>query len=106
MIVAFLLTLLGLMGICIGMPRHYTQVFGAKPAPSIAVMTVAGWMFLAFGLLHSLTHGYWLFGLLIWIGHVLLGGLLIIFTLAFRPRSGPALALLCLPVLVISWLYG
>ncbi|MGE4322961.1 MAG: DUF3325 domain-containing protein [Sphingobium sp.] len=102
MMIVFVLSYLGLTGLSLGMRRHYAQLFKAENPVAMKAMRIVGWCLLVTSLILGLQAEYWLFGLLEWIGLVVASGLMIIFSLALKPRICPVLALSSLLLVVFA----
>lgn len=100
-------TTAGLIGICLAMPKHFSQVWQRKPSSSErAALRVFGWLGLIGSVLQcAATRGIGL-GLVFACAALTLVGLALALLLTYRPRLVPALGLatVCAAVGASVWL--
>lgn len=92
---ALLFAYTGMMGLCLGLERHYKQVCG-KPGPLWLrrSLRAGGWLALAVSLFLCAAAWGWAMGPVAWFGALSLGGLVLVMLLAYGPRLAVALAAL------------
>lgn len=78
---------LGMLALCLGLERHYKQVWGRVPARGLRVaLRVAGWLALAVSFwLCGLAWG-WAIGPVAWCGVISLAGFVLVMVLPYWPR--------------------
>lgn len=84
----------GMAGLCLGMDRHYKQVWQREPrALARRGLRGAGWLLLALALLPCLRVWGASVGVVIWLGFLTAGAVLVVWLLPYRPRWATGLAL-------------
>jgi hypothetical protein len=83
---AFCLAYAGFAALCLAMDRHYETVFDRAIARQARLgLRVGGWLALALSLwAATVTYG-WSYGISEWIGMLAIAGLLLIWTLSYKP---------------------
>ncbi|OEC32745.1 Protein of unknown function [Pseudomonas cuatrocienegasensis] len=95
-----LLAYAGMAALCLGMERHFKQVWQHLPSPGQRqALRLAGWALLAGSFAACVLAWGWAMGPVGWLGQVSLGGFLLLMLLPYWPR----LAVL-LPVFAAPWL--
>ena len=85
---AFCLAYAGFSALCLGMDRHYEDVFDRElPRRHRLSLRLFGWIALALSLWASAEVWGWSYGTVEWIGILSIAGLLLIWFLTFRPRA-------------------
>ena len=102
---AFCLAYAGFSALCLGMDRHYEDVFDRElPRRHRLSLRLFGWIALALSLWASAEVWGWSYGTVEWIGILSIAGLLLIWFLTFRPRAALTAGGLCAlaaPVLAV-----
>ncbi|CAB3687044.1 MULTISPECIES: DUF3325 domain-containing protein [Achromobacter] len=102
---AFCLAYAGFSALCLGMDRHYEDLFDrALPRRHRLPLRLFGWASLALSLWASAAVWGWSYGTVEWIGILSIAGLLLIWFLTFRPRAALTAGGLCAlaaPVLAV-----
>lgn len=92
----------GMAALCLGLPRHFRQVWQREPTPALRRgLRAAGWGLLALALPASAAFWGWAMGPVAWFGLVSLSGLLLALLLPYRPRLAAWLPLGWLPVMAV-----
>ena len=92
---AFGLAYVGMTGCCLGMPKHYRQVWNAEPAAHVSLLwRVVGWVLLIVALAVSVLDGGAAIGSVTWLGMLSATGIALTVILPAHPRTaiwaGPA----------------
>ena len=102
---AFCLAYAGFSALCLGMDRHYEDVFDRElPQRHRLPLRLFGWIALALSLWASAAVWGWSYRTVEWIGILSIAGLLLIWFLTFRPRAALTAGGLCAlaaPVLAV-----
>ncbi|WP_459617887.1 DUF3325 domain-containing protein [Bordetella sp. 2513F-2] len=103
---AFCLAYAGFAALCLGMDRHYEQLFEqAMPRRHRWWLRVSGWLALALSLAACAAAWGWSYGAIEWIGILSLAGLLLIWCLTYWPRVALAAGGACaLAAPVLAWI--
>ncbi|WP_232239699.1 DUF3325 domain-containing protein [Pseudomonas alkylphenolica] len=97
----------GMLGLCLGLGRHYKQVWG-KPGPLwlLRLLRYSGWAALVASLLLSVAAWGWAMGPVGWFGALSLAGVALVMGLPYAPRSA-VLVVAALPCWGLwGWLVG
>lgn len=95
-IAAFCLAYAGFSSLCLGMDRHYEDVFDRElPRYHRTPLRLFGWLALALSLWASAHVWGWSYGAVEWIGILSIAGLLLIWFVAYRPVPALAVGGLC-----------
>ena len=87
LIVALLLACAGMVGLCLGLERHYQQLMRRLPSPMLRRgLRVLGWGMLAASLAVSVLGWGWAMGPVAWFGLMSLAGLGVVFLLPYTTR--------------------
>lgn len=87
MIGAVVFAYVGMLALCLGLERHYKQVWGRSPAPWLRVaLRSAGWSALAISLWVSGVAWGWAMGPVAWFGGISLAGFGVAMLLPYWPR--------------------
>ena len=87
LIVALLLACAGMVGLCLGLERHYQQLMRGLPSPMLRRgLRVLGWGRLAASLAVSVLGWGWAMGPVAWFGLMSLAGLGVVFLLPYSTR--------------------
>lgn len=98
-----LLAYCGMLGLCLGLERHYKQVWQRLPARGLRLgLRTLGWLALAASFAASVAAWGWAMGPIGWCGLVSLAGLALVLVLPYHPRLATCLALLGWPVLGVA----
>ncbi|MBC9206463.1 DUF3325 domain-containing protein [Roseomonas aerophila] len=103
-VLSFALACAGFAGLCLGMERHYEQVFRTRRIPPARrrLGVSAGWLLLALSLLPAVLQHGWGFGLVWWAGVLHAAALLLALTLTYAPRLVLAWAAAPVPALLLA----
>lgn len=92
----------GMAALCLGLPRHFRQVWQREPTPMLRRgLRAAGWCLLALALPASAAFWGWAMGPVAWFGLVSLAGLGTALLLPYRPRLAVWLPLGGWPLVVL-----
>lgn len=92
-LLALCLCYAGMAGLCLGMDRHYQQVWRRRPRPlTRRGLRGAGWLLLALALLPCLRVWGAGVGVVVWLGFLSAGAIALVWLLPYRPRAATALA--------------
>lgn len=84
---ALALNYAGMALLCLGLARHYKQVWPKAPRASLLrSIRLLGWLVLALGLWACIHSWGWAMGPVAWCGLISLGGLMVALLLPYRPR--------------------
>lgn len=101
-----LLAYSGMLGLCLGIERHYKQVWQRLPAPPLCrALRLAGWLALAVSFVASVAAWGWAMGPIGWFGLISLAGLALVLLLPYRARLAVWLAAAGWPVLGVVALF-
>lgn len=104
---ALALAYAGLASLCLGMRRHYRQVWNLDAGPvARAALRIGGWLCLALSLLASVAVWGEATGAVAWLGALSAAGFLLIFLLPYTPRLAAVLALVGPVVATVSVFVG
>ena len=105
-IAAFCLAYAGFSSLCLGMDRHYEDVFDRElPRRHRTPLRLFGWAALALSLWASAAVWGWSYGTIEWIGILSLAGLLLIWFVSYRPVAALAAGGLCaVAAPVLAWM--
>jgi len=105
-ITAFCLAYAGFSSLCLGMDRHYEEVFDRElPRRHRTPLRLFGWLALALSLWASADVWGWSYGTVEWIGILSIAGLLLIWLVAYRPVPALVAGGLCAVVApVVAWM--
>lgn len=88
MIGAVVFAYVGMLALCLGLERHYKQVWGRAPARGLRVaLRVAGWSALAISFWVSGVAWGWAMGPVAWFGAISLAGFAVAMLLPYWPRT-------------------
>jgi len=89
-----LLAYSGMLGLCLGLERHYRQVWQRLPDPWLRrALRLGGWLALAASLALSIAAWGWAMGPIGWFGLISLAGLGLVMLLPYRAKGAVWLAL-------------
>lgn len=95
-----LLAYSGMLGLCLGLERHFKQVWGRVPSPTLRrVLRAVGWLALAGSFATSVAAWGWAMGPIGWFGLLSLAGLGLVLLLPYRTRGAVWLAVAGWPVI-------
>lgn len=105
-IAAFCLAYAGFSALCLGMDRHYEDVFDRElPRRHRTPLRIAGWVALALSLCASAAVWGWSYGTVEWIGILSFAGLILIWFVSYRPAAALSAGALCaVAAPVVAWL--
>jgi len=84
---AFCLAYAGFAALCLGMDRHYEDVFDRSlPRRHKLLLRTLGWLGLTLSLMASAHAWGWSYGTIEWVGILSFAGLLLIWALTYVPR--------------------
>lgn len=90
----------GMLGLCLGMERHYKQVWQRLPGPLLRrALRVGGWLGLLASFATSVVAWGWAMGPIGWCGLISLAGLALVLLLPYRAKGAVWLALMGWPVI-------
>ncbi|MBX9930824.1 MAG: DUF3325 domain-containing protein [Methylobacterium sp.] len=93
------LSYVGLAALCLGMNRHHSAIFEARPDPRRALLLrSAGWIAIGLSFASAVHFEGWAFGPVQWIGGLTAAALLVVGILSYRPGLILPTAALVLPV--------
>ncbi|MNF35963.1 hypothetical protein D3C76_233110 [compost metagenome] len=99
---AFLLAYSGMLGLCLGLERHFKQLWQRQPSfLLIRVLRAAGWLGLVASLVVCGQVWGWAMGAVACLGLISLAGLALVFLLPYTARLSLLVAALGWPVLGI-----
>jgi hypothetical protein len=91
-----------MVALCLGLERHYKQVWGRPPSPLLRrVLRATGWLALAASFAASVVAWGWAMGAIGGLGLVSLAGLALVLVLPYHPRLAVSLAVAGWPVLAV-----
>lgn len=97
----------GMLGLCLGMERHFKQVWQRTPDPMLRrALRLAGWLGLALSLVASVAAWGWPMGPVGWFGLLSLAGFGLVLLLPYQPRLAAWLPLAGASVVVLAWGVG
>lgn len=106
LIAGLLLAYSGMLALCMGLERHYKQVWLRVPASTLRRgLRVAGWLLLAASFAASVQAWGWAMGPVGWFGLISLAGLALVLLLPYAPRLSVVLAGISWPVLSVVALF-
>ncbi|OLS64650.1 DUF3325 domain-containing protein [Pseudomonas putida] len=89
-----LLAYSGMLGLCLGLERHYKQVWQRVPGPWVRRgLRLGGWLALAASFAASVACWGWAMGPIGWLGLLSLAGLGWVMVLPYRAKGAVVLAL-------------
>lgn len=92
---ALLFAYVGMLSLCLGLERHYKQVWGKLgPWWLCSSLRAAGWLALVVSLLLCAAAWGWAMGPVAWLGVLSLAGLGLVMLLPYGPRLAVSLAAL------------
>lgn len=95
-----LLAYSGMLGLCLGLERHFKQVWGRVPSPALRrVLRTVGWLALASSFATSVAAWGWAMGPIGWFGLLSLAGLGLVLLLPYHARGAVWLAVVGWPVI-------
>ncbi|MHA6197384.1 DUF3325 domain-containing protein [Pseudomonas wadenswilerensis] len=98
-----LLAYSGMLGLCLGLERHYKQVWQRVPGPRLRrALRLGGWLALAGSFAASVAAWGWAMGPIGWFGLISLAGLGLVLLLPYRARTAVWLALAGWPLLGVA----
>ena len=105
-LVAFCLAYAGFSSLCLGMDRHYEDVFDRElPRRHRTPLRLFGWGALALSLWASAAVWGWSYGTVEWIGILSFAGLILIWFVSYRPVPALAAGGLCaVAAPVLAWM--
>ncbi|MGX5219328.1 DUF3325 domain-containing protein [Pseudomonas segetis] len=99
-----LLVYCAMSALCMGLPRHYKNVWKHEPQSYFCrTLRVAGWLLLGAGFMACVSSWGWAMGPIGWLGQVSLSGLLLVMSLPYRPRLALLLPVIGAPVWMLAW---
>lgn len=102
-IISGLLAYTGMLGLCMGLARHYQQVWQHAPRPGLLrSLRVGGWLALAASLGLSASFWGWAMGPVGWLGLVSLATLMLVLILPYAPRLSVTVAGVGWPLMAIT----
>lgn len=106
LIAGLLLAYSGMLALCLGLERHYKQVWQRVPATALRRgLRVVGWVLLAASFASSVHAWGWAMGPVGWFGLISLAGLALVLLLPYAPRLSVVLAGISWPVLSVVALF-
>lgn len=88
LVTSLLLAYCGMLGLCLGMERHYKQLLQRTPTPFFCrALRVAGWLALAASFATSVMAWGWAMGPVGWFGLVSLAGITLVLVLPYAARA-------------------
>ncbi len=97
----------GMLGLCLGMERHFKQVWQRTPGLMLLrVLRSAGWLGLGLSLVGSVIAWGWAMGPVGWFGLISVAGVGVVLLLPYQPRLAAWLSLASAPVVVLAWGIG
>jgi hypothetical protein len=85
---AALLAFSGMLGLCLGLERHYKQLLAAVPAPSrLRALRVGGWLATAASLAASVSGWGWAMGPVGWFAMVSVAGMAVVLWAPYAIRT-------------------
>ncbi|MBC3434534.1 DUF3325 domain-containing protein [Pseudomonas sp. BW16M2] len=97
----------GMIALCLGLERHYKQVWGLPPSLSLRrALRGSGWLALAASFAASVAAWGWAMGPIGGLGLVSLAGLALVLVLPYQPRLAIGTAVAGWPVLALATLAG
>lgn len=81
----------GMAGLCLGMDRHYRQVWGGQSPRRQRALRLLGWLLLAVAIWPCVQAWGAAVGVVIWLGWLSAGGLLLVLLLPYRPKGAALL---------------
>ncbi|MEE1922518.1 DUF3325 domain-containing protein [Pseudomonas sp. 148P] len=95
-----LLAYSGMLGLCLGLERHYKQVWQRVPGPRLRrALRIGGWLALGGSFAASVVAWGWAMGPIGWFGLMSLAGLGLVLLLPYRAKAAVWLAVVGLPLL-------
>ncbi|BCD84264.1 hypothetical protein PSm6_06710 [Pseudomonas solani] len=92
----------GMLALCMGMERHFKQVWQRLPAPLLRRgLRVGGWLALGLSLVASVAAWGWAMGPVGWFGMLSLAGFGLVLLLPYQPRLAAWLPLASAPLLAL-----
>ncbi len=89
-----LLAYSGMLALCLGLDRHYRQVWQRLPGPWLRrALRLGGWLALGASLASSIAAWGWAMGPIGWFGLISLAGLGLVMLLPYRAKGAVWLAL-------------
>lgn len=96
----WLLAYSGMLGLCLGLERHFKQVWQRVPSLMLRrVLRVGGWLALLASFAASVAAWGWAMGPIGWFGLISLAGLALVLLLPYRARTAVWLAVAGWPLL-------
>ncbi|TBV08730.1 DUF3325 domain-containing protein [Stutzerimonas kirkiae] len=97
-----LLAYVGMLALCLGLERHYKQVWQQAPAVWLRrTLRATGWVALAGSFAICVLHWGWAMGPVGWFGAISMAALALVLLLPYGPRLSVALAALGWPLLAV-----
>lgn len=85
---AALLALSGMLGLCLGLERHYKQLLAGQPRQvTLRTLRVLGWLALAASFVGCVVHWGWAMGPVGWFGLMSLAGFALVIWAPYAIRS-------------------
>ncbi|BAN50196.1 DUF3325 domain-containing protein [Metapseudomonas resinovorans] len=101
------LAYVGMLALCLGMERHFKQVWQRSPRPALRHgLRAGGWLALVLSLLASVAAWGWAMGPVGWFGLISLAGFGLVLLLPYRPRLAAGLPLFAMPLMLLAWAVG
>lgn len=95
-----LLAYSGMLGLCLGLERHYKQVWQRVPGPVLrSALRIGGWLALLASLAVSVAAWGWAMGPIGWFGLISLAGLGLVMALPYRAKGAVWVAMAGWPVI-------
>lgn len=103
LIASLLLAYSGMLGLCLGLERHFKQIWQLVPSTLIRrVLRVGGWSALAGSFAASVFAWGWAMGPVGWFGLMSLAGITLVLLLPYAARLSIAIAGIGWPVLGVA----
>ena len=97
----------GMLALCMGLERHFKQVWQCLPTPLLRRgLRAGGWFGLGLSLVASVGAWGWAMGPVGWFGLISLAGFALVLLLPYRPRLAVWLPLGVAPIVALVWLMG
>lgn len=97
----------GMLALCLGLERHFRQVWQRLPTPFLRRgLRAVGWLALLLSLATCAAGWGWAMGPVGWFGAMSLAGFGLVLLLPYRPRLAVWLPLGTAPLVAVAWLMG
>ncbi|CAD5106411.1 DUF3325 domain-containing protein [Zestomonas carbonaria] len=106
LIAGLLLAYGGMLALCLGLERHYKQVWKRPSSTLRRALRAAGWLALAASFAASVLAWGWAMGPVGWFGLISLAGFALVLLLPYAPRLAVVLAGVGWPLLGVLALVG